>query len=71
MKGAQNLLTHLATMHGGHLKYSFLNLWFLYHEVMGEFSQPLLRDANGSVSLQLLHNAGFDTSIVSSSTWNE
>ncbi|XXH03980.1 hypothetical protein Hte_010389 [Hypoxylon texense] len=62
--GAQNILRRLASIHGGRLKYAFLYTWFLYHEILGGFSQPLQHGLKGPASLQLLHDAHFDKSII-------
>ncbi|KAJ8126763.1 hypothetical protein O1611_g6876 [Lasiodiplodia mahajangana] len=60
--GAQKILYELARKHGGQLAYSFLYTWFLYHEVLGGFSQPLNQWPHGPASLQFLRDAHFDTS---------
>ncbi|KAI8629940.1 fungal-specific transcription factor domain-containing protein [Xylariaceae sp. FL1651] len=62
--GAQKILHQLASIHGGHLAYRFLYTWFLYHEILGGFSQPLKQWPHGPASLQLLRDANFDTSII-------
>ncbi|KAI0967365.1 fungal-specific transcription factor domain-containing protein [Xylaria arbuscula] len=59
--GAQKILHQLASIHGGYLAYGFLYTWFLYHEVLGGFSQPLKQWPHGPASLQLLRDAHFDT----------
>lgn len=58
------MLHQLASIHGGHLAYRFLYTWFLYHEVLGGFSQPLRHWPHGPASLRLLHDTRFDTSMV-------
>ncbi|KAI2640084.1 fungal-specific transcription factor domain-containing protein [Xylaria nigripes] len=62
--GAQKILHKLAEIHGGHLNYTFLYTWFLYHEVLGGFSQPLKQWPPGPASLQLLQDTNFDTSMI-------
>ncbi|KAI0526696.1 fungal-specific transcription factor domain-containing protein [Xylaria bambusicola] len=62
--GAQKILHQLASIHGGHLAYRFLYTWFLYHEVLGGFSQPLKQWPNGPASLRLLRDTRFDTSMI-------
>ncbi|KAI1816334.1 fungal-specific transcription factor domain-containing protein [Poronia punctata] len=61
--GAQKILHELANIHGGHLTYRFLYTWFLYHEVLAGFSQPL-KFPHGPTSLRLLHETDFDTSVI-------
>ncbi|KAI1128840.1 fungal-specific transcription factor domain-containing protein [Nemania abortiva] len=62
--GAQKILHELARKHGGQLAYSFLYTWFLYHEVLGGFSQPLNQWPQGPASFQFLRDAHFDTSLI-------
>ncbi|KAI0471253.1 fungal-specific transcription factor domain-containing protein [Xylaria cf. heliscus] len=62
--GAQKILHQLANIHGGHLAYRFLYTWFLYHEVLGGFSQPLQQWPNGPASLRFLRDTRFDTSLI-------
>ncbi|CAJ2502375.1 Uu.00g097690.m01.CDS01 [Anthostomella pinea] len=62
--GAQNILHQLASIHGGGLAYRFLYTWFLYHEILGGFSQPLQQWPEGPASLRLLRDASFDRSII-------
>ncbi|KAI0908170.1 fungal-specific transcription factor domain-containing protein [Ustulina deusta] len=62
--GAQKILHQLASIHGGHLAYRFLYTWFLYHEVLGGFSQPLKQWPHGPASLRLLQDSRFDTSMI-------
>ncbi|KAI0205838.1 fungal-specific transcription factor domain-containing protein [Astrocystis sublimbata] len=62
--GAQKILHQLANIHGGHLRYRFLYTWFLYHEVLGGFSQPLHQWPHGPASLRLLRDTQFDTSMI-------
>ncbi|KAI1380979.1 fungal-specific transcription factor domain-containing protein [Hypoxylon crocopeplum] len=64
LQGAQTILRKLAAIHGGRLKYSFLYTWFLYHEILGGFSQPLQHGFRGPASLQLLHDTDFDKSLI-------
>ncbi|KAI0406463.1 fungal-specific transcription factor domain-containing protein [Xylaria palmicola] len=62
--GAQKILHQLAGIYGGHLAYRFLYTWFLYHEVLGGFSQPLKQWPHGPASLRLLQDTHFDTSMI-------
>ncbi|KAI0012577.1 fungal-specific transcription factor domain-containing protein [Xylariaceae sp. FL0662B] len=62
--GAQNILDKLAIIHRGQLGYSFLYTWFLYHEILGGFSQPLQQGIKGPTSLRLLHDTNFDRSLI-------
>ncbi|TGJ81471.1 hypothetical protein E0Z10_g7294 [Xylaria hypoxylon] len=62
--GAQKILHQLASIHGGHLAYRFLYTWFLYHEVLGGFSQPLKQWPHGPASLRLLRDTRFDNSMI-------
>ncbi|KAI5858217.1 fungal-specific transcription factor domain-containing protein [Durotheca rogersii] len=62
LAGAQVILRELAEIHGGQLRYGFLYTWFLYHEILGSFSQPLLYGPEGPASLKLLHDTAFDKS---------
>lgn len=71
LHGAQEILRKLADKHGGQLKYSFLYTWFLYHEILGGFSQPLQHGPNGPASLQLLHDSNFDKTLVSTSPFGD
>lgn len=64
LHGAQTILHRLAAIHGGHLKYGFLYTWFLYHEILGGFSQPLQVGSRGPASLQLLYDTNFDKSMI-------
>ncbi|OTA70111.1 hypothetical protein K449DRAFT_321574 [Hypoxylon sp. EC38] len=64
LHGAQTILRKLAAIHGGRLKYGFLYTWFLYHEILGGFSQPLHHGLRGPASLQLLHDTTFDKSLI-------
>ncbi|KAI2625101.1 fungal-specific transcription factor domain-containing protein [Hypoxylon sp. NC1633] len=64
LNGAQTILQKLASIHGGRLKYGFLYTWFLYHEILGGFSQPLHHGSGGPASLQLLHDTEFDKSLI-------
>ncbi|KAI0454353.1 fungal-specific transcription factor domain-containing protein [Xylaria acuta] len=62
--GAQKILHQLASIHSGQLAYKFLYTWFLYHEVLGGFSQPLRQWPHGPASLRLLRDTRFDTSMI-------
>ncbi|KAI1389659.1 fungal-specific transcription factor domain-containing protein [Hypoxylon trugodes] len=64
LQGAQTILRKLANIHGGRLRYGFLYTWFLYHEILGGFSQPLQYGNRGPASLQLLHDSSFDKSLI-------
>ncbi|KAI0017027.1 fungal-specific transcription factor domain-containing protein [Xylariomycetidae sp. FL0641] len=62
--GAQHFLHQLAQIRGGRLTYGFLYTWFLYHEILGGFSQPLQQGPDGPASLRLLHDTNFDKSLI-------
>ncbi|KAH9906819.1 fungal-specific transcription factor domain-containing protein [Xylariomycetidae sp. FL2044] len=62
LNGAQEFLNQLAIIHGGKLSYSFLYTWFLYHEILGGFIEPLRQWPNGPISLRLLRDSTFDRS---------
>lgn len=67
LHGAQQILSELyqvATIRGKRLEYNFLFTWFLYHEVLGEFSRPLLYEGLRPASLRLLNDSNFDKSMV-------
>lgn len=64
LNGARNLIHRAAKVHGGRLDYSFLYTWFLYHEVLGAFSQPPRRRLEGPTSLELIQGSDFDNAIV-------
>lgn len=69
LHGAQDILDvlyKLATTRGKRLEYNFLFTWFLYHEVLGEFSRPLLYGGRGPASFRLLNDSNFDKSVVCS-----
>ncbi len=69
MQGAQDIFTTLyqrAALRGKRLEYNFLFTWFLYHEVLGEFSRPYLYGTEGPTSLRLLNGSNFDKSLVCS-----
>ncbi|KAI0134653.1 fungal-specific transcription factor domain-containing protein [Xylariales sp. AK1849] len=64
LNGAKNILHKLASIRGDYMRYCFLYTWFLYHEILGEFSNPLQFSPEGPSSLQLRRDMSFDTSIV-------
>ncbi|OTB01427.1 hypothetical protein M426DRAFT_219294 [Hypoxylon sp. CI-4A] len=64
LQGAQTILRKLASIHGGHLNYVFLHTWFLYHEILGCFSQPSQYGLDGPASLKLLYDTNFDKSLI-------
>ncbi|KAK7755945.1 hypothetical protein SLS62_001887 [Diatrype stigma] len=67
LQGAQQILSELyqvATIRGKRLEYNFLFTWFLYHEVLGEFSRPLLYEGLRPASLRLLNDSNFDKSMI-------
>lgn len=62
--GAKNILSRLAQIRGGYIRYGFLYTWFLYHEILGEFSNPLQYYPDGPTSLRLGSDTSFDPSLV-------
>ncbi|KAI0473272.1 fungal-specific transcription factor domain-containing protein [Xylariaceae sp. FL0804] len=64
LQGARDILTQIASVNGGRVSHRFLYTWFLYHEVLGGFSQPLLNWPIGPVSLRLLRDDDFDRSLI-------
>lgn len=67
MHGARFILQKLANIRGGWLRYSFLYTWFMYHEILGNFSDPLRQNCDGPTSLLIRRDVSFDTSLVSQS----
>lgn len=65
LSGAQHLLRRLSLIRDGNSSSEFLYTWFLYHEVLGEFIDPLKYYPDGPASLQLKSHLHFDTSLVS------
>jgi hypothetical protein len=65
LNGAQTILHQLVLFQGDPLQYKFLYTWFLYHEILGAFSQPVPQESSGRASLQLLYNSDFDRTVVS------
>lgn len=53
-----------ANMRGGQLDYNFLSTWFLYHEILGSFSQPLKHQYAGTSSLDLVKETCYDKTLV-------
>lgn len=51
-------------MRGGPLDYDFLNTWFLYHEILGSFSQPHKHNYEGASSLELLQGSDCDKTLI-------
>lgn len=59
------MLNQLTIAGGGLLRHCFLYTWFLYHEVLGCFSDPLQYGDHGPSSLQGGRGLGLDKSMVS------
>lgn len=51
-------------MKGGRLNYDFLNTWFLYHEILGAFSQPHKHQYEGTSSLDLIQGSNGDKAVI-------
>jgi hypothetical protein len=64
LNGAQTILHQLVLFQGDPLQYKFLYTWFLYHEILGAFSQPVPQESSGRASLQLLYNSDFDRTVI-------
>src|SRR5687768_6360805 len=66
LDGARFMLQRLAASHSPRFKSSFLLTWFLYHEVLACFTQPLRENPQELDLLQLLEGAEGNKTIVSS-----
>ncbi|KAJ0116865.1 n-terminal fungal transcription regulatory domain-containing protein [Diaporthe amygdali] len=64
LNGSRSLLHRYAEMRGGTLDYDFLNTWFLYHEILGCFSQPHKHNYEGASSLDLLQGSDCDKTVI-------
>ncbi|ORY68814.1 fungal-specific transcription factor domain-containing protein [Pseudomassariella vexata] len=64
LNGAKNILCQLAGVRGSLLKYGFLYTWFLYHEILGCFVDPLRQGKDGPASIRLRRDMLFDPSII-------
>ncbi|KAI1850704.1 hypothetical protein JX266_003986 [Neoarthrinium moseri] len=64
LNGAKNILHNLANIRGGYVRYNFLYTWFLYHEVLGEFSNPLQYYPDGPISLHFRRDMHLDTAVI-------
>lgn len=64
LNGSRSLLHRYADMRGGPLDYDFLNTWFLYHEILGSFSQPHKHNYEGASSLELLQGSDCDKTLI-------
>ncbi|KAK7736657.1 hypothetical protein SLS53_006863 [Cytospora paraplurivora] len=64
LNGSRSLLHRYADFKGGRLDYSFLNTWFLYHEILGAFSQPHKHQYEGTSSLDLIQGSDCDKTVV-------
>lgn len=64
LNGSRTLLHQHADAKGGNLDYNFLNTWFLYHEILGAFSQPHKHQYQGLSSLDLMKGNAFDKCVV-------
>lgn len=64
LNGSRTLLHRSAEARGGSLDVDFLNTWFLYHEILGAFSQPHKHKYTGISSLDLLQGDDVDKTVV-------
>ncbi|ROW07452.1 hypothetical protein VMCG_03923 [Cytospora schulzeri] len=64
LNGSRSLLHRYADMKGGKLDYGFLNTWFLYHEILGAFSQPHKHQYEGTSSLDLIQGSDCDKTVI-------
>lgn len=64
LDGARYMLQKLVASHRGRVKSSFLLTWFLYHEVLACFTQPLRERPQDLDLLKLLEDADGEKSIV-------
>lgn len=58
------MLNQLTISGGNQYRNCFLYTWFLYHEVLGCFSNPLQYGVDGPTSLQGGRDLGLDKTIV-------
>ncbi|CAN8105089.1 unnamed protein product [Discula destructiva] len=64
LNGSRSLLHQHAGTEGGRLDYNFLNTWFLYHEILGAFSQPHKHQYQGHSSLDLIRGDESDKRVI-------
>lgn len=64
LNGAKDILRELASLQGGFSKYRFLYTWFLYHEILGCFSNPERHGLYGPASFQLAPHVDPDSSLI-------
>lgn len=64
LDGARYMLQKLAASNRGLVQSTFLLTWFLYHEVLACFTQPLREDPQELDLLQLLESAGSDKTVI-------
>ncbi|KAF3763683.1 hypothetical protein M406DRAFT_352432 [Cryphonectria parasitica EP155] len=64
LDGSRKMLQIYADKKGGALGYDFLNTWFLYHEILGAFSQPHKHRYEGAASLELIRGSELDKSVI-------
>ncbi|KAK7952270.1 N-terminal fungal transcription regulatory domain-containing protein [Apiospora aurea] len=64
LNGAKNMLNQLTVTGGNQFRHCFLYTWFLYHEVLGCFSNPHLYGTHGPSSLQGGRDLGLDKTII-------
>ncbi|KAK7969425.1 N-terminal fungal transcription regulatory domain-containing protein [Apiospora saccharicola] len=64
LNGAKNMLNQLTVSGGDQYRNYFLYTWFLYHEVLGCFSNPLQYGVHGPSSLQGGRDLGLDKTII-------
>jgi hypothetical protein len=67
LQGAKYILQRIHQIRGGYLRYFFLHTWFLYHEILGVFSEPTRQGSGVPLSLRICQEMGFDKSQVSTS----
>ncbi|PSR90869.1 fungal-specific transcription factor domain-domain-containing protein [Coniella lustricola] len=64
LDGSRDLLHTHAKLKGSPLEYNFLNTWFLYHEILGAFSQPHKHQYEGTASLELIKGNELDKTLI-------
>ncbi|KAJ4387794.1 hypothetical protein N0V93_008396 [Gnomoniopsis smithogilvyi] len=64
LNGSRSLLHQYADRNGGALDYNFLSTWFLYHEILGAFSQPHKHKYPGVSSLGLMTGDEIDKRVI-------
>lgn len=64
LNGARYMLQKLAESYKERVQSNFLLTWFLYHEVLACFTQPLRENPQTLDLLQLLESSAKDKSVV-------